>query len=109
LEVQMTTLSRQSRRVAVVLALVLVLPLALSACGKSVGETIDDATITARVKTALLNDPQVGGLKIDVDTTLGVVTMSGVVKSQGEEQRAIQLARTVSGVKDVRSTLQVNP
>ena len=38
-----------------------VLPLTFGACGKSVGETIDDATITARVKTALLNDPQVGG------------------------------------------------
>jgi hyperosmotically inducible protein len=105
----MTRFSTHSRHVAVVLAFVVVLPLAMTACGKSVGETIDDATITARVKTALLNDPQVGGLKIDVDTTLGVVTMSGVVKSQTEEQRAIQLARAVSGVKDVKSTLQVNP
>src|SRR5688572_18187324 len=87
--------------------LVLALPLVLGGCGKSIGETIDDATITTRVKTALLNDPQVGGLKIDVDTTLGVVTMSGVVKSSGEEQRAIQLAKQTSGVKDVRSTLQV--
>ncbi len=78
-------------------------------CGKTVGETIDDATVTARVKTALLNDPAVGGLKIDVDTTLGVVTMSGVVKSPDEEQRAIAVARRVNGVRDVRSTLQVNP
>ena len=61
-----------------------VLPLTFAACGKTVGETIDDATITARVKTALLNDPQVGGMKIDVDTTEGVVTMSGIVKSQAE-------------------------
>jgi hyperosmotically inducible periplasmic protein len=85
-----------------------ILPLTFAACGKTVGETIDDATITARVKTALLNDPQVGGLKIDVDTTKGVVTMSGIVKSQAEEQRAVQLARQVDGVKDVKSTLQVN-
>jgi osmotically-inducible protein OsmY len=92
-----------------ILVLLLLAPLALVACGKSVGETIDDATITARVKTALLNDPQVGGLKIDVDTTLGVVTMSGVVKSPTEEQRAVQLARTIGGVRDVKSTLQVSP
>jgi osmotically-inducible protein OsmY len=45
------------------------------------------------VKTALLNDPQVGGLKIDVDTTKGVVTMSGIVKSPAEAERAVQLAR----------------
>jgi hyperosmotically inducible protein len=86
-----------------------VLPLTFAACGKTVGETIDDATITAKVKTALLNDPQVGGLKIDVDTTKGVVTMSGIVKSPVEAQRAIQLAREQGGVKDVKSTLQVGP
>jgi osmotically-inducible protein OsmY len=78
-------------------------------CGRTVGETIDDATITARVKTALLNDPDVAGLRIDVDTAKGVVTMSGVVRSQNEVQRAIQIARNVGGVVDVRSTLQVNP
>lgn len=79
------------------------------ACGKTVGETIDDATITTRVKTALLNDPDVGGLRIDVDTTMGVVTLNGVVKSQAEEAKAIAVARKVGGVKDVKSTLQVNP
>jgi len=92
-----------------VLVALLLLPLTFAACGKTVGETIDDATITARVKTSLLNDPQVGGMKIDVDTTQGVVTMSGIVKSQAEADRAVQLARQANGVKDVKSTLQVNP
>jgi hyperosmotically inducible protein len=96
-----------TRKVAGLAACVLVLPLLFSACGKSVGDTIDDATITARVKTALLNDPQVAGTRIDVDTNLGIVTMSGVVRSQAEEQRAIQVARGISGVKEVKSTLQV--
>ena len=91
------------------LALVLVLPLFAAACGKTVGDTIDDATITARVKTALLNDPVVGGLRIDVDTFKGVVTLSGAVKSREEEQQAIALSRKVGGVVDVKSTLQVNP
>lgn len=95
-----------TRRLA---AWLLLIPLALAACGKTVGETIDDATITAKVKTLLLNDPQVGGLRIDVDTALGVVTMSGTVKSAAEEQRALQLARGVDGVREVKSTLQVNP
>lgn len=79
------------------------------ACGKTVGETIDDATITTRVKTALLNDPDVGGMRIDVDTTMGVVTLNGVVKSKDEEAKAIAVARKINGVKDVKSTLQVNP
>ena len=99
---------RRSLSVWILAVVLAALPAAIG-CGKTVGETIDDATITARVKTALLNDPQVSGLKIDVDTTLGVVTMSGVVKTQAEEQRAITVARGVGGVRDVQSTLQVNP
>jgi osmotically-inducible protein OsmY len=79
------------------------------ACGKSVGNTIDDATITGRVKTAMLNDPDVAGLKIDVDTFKGVVTLSGAVKSQAEATKAMDIARKTPGVSDVKSTLQVNP
>jgi osmotically-inducible protein OsmY len=94
---------------AILLALTLIAPLLLTACGKSVGETIDDATVTTRVKTALLNDPEVGGLRIDVDTFKGVVTLSGAVKSPTERDKAIGLARKIGGVKDVKSTLQINP
>jgi len=67
----------------------------------------DDVTITTRVKTVLLNDPQVGALKIDVNTAQGVVTLSGTARSKGEEQRAVELARGVRGVKEGKSTLQV--
>jgi osmotically-inducible protein OsmY len=90
-------------------ALLAVLAFGALGCGKTVGDTIDDATITTRVKTALLNDSQVAGLKIDVDTFKGVVTLSGAVKTRGEEQRAIQIARSVDGVTNVKSTLQINP
>jgi hyperosmotically inducible protein len=82
-------------------------PMTIAACGKSVGETIDDATITSQVKTALLADKDVGGLRIDVDTFKGVVTLSGAVKSAAERDKAIALARKVNGVRDVKSTLQI--
>jgi osmotically-inducible protein OsmY len=91
------------------LVLTLVSPLLLAGCGKTVGETIDDATVTTRVKTALLNDPDVGGLSIDVDTFKGVVTLSGRVKSQSEEAKAVEIAKRTPGVTDVKSTLQVEP
>lgn len=91
------------------LALTLVAPLLLSGCGKTVGETIDDATITTRVKTSLLNDPDVKGTQIDVDTFKGVVTLSGRVENKAEETKAVSLARRISGVKDVKSTLQIQP
>jgi hyperosmotically inducible protein len=96
-----------SRAAAVVLAAILAIGVA--ACGKSVGDTIDDATITTQIKTALLNDPEVAGLKIDVDTFQGVVTLSGRVATRAEEAKAIEIARRTGGVKDVKSTLQIGP
>ena len=78
-------------------------------CGKTVGEALDDTTITTRVKTAMLNDPAVGGLRIDVDTFKGVVTLSGTVKNEAEKNQAIALARQASGVTEVKDALQINP
>ena len=91
-----------------VLAGLIAAPLA-TGCGKTVGETIDDTTITTRVKTAMLNDPAVGGLRIDVDTFKGAVTLSGRVKSETEKQQAISLARGINGVTEVKDALQVIP
>jgi len=102
-------MTRATKLTSILLALVFIAPLLASACGKSVGETIDDSTITAKVKTELLNDPATGGLRIDVDTFKGVVTLSGRVKSAAEQTEAIRVARKTSGVKDVKSTLQIIP
>jgi hyperosmotically inducible protein len=94
-------------------ALLLAGCLVMSACGGGMrpatasAAAMDDATITARVKTVLLNDPQVGATKIDISTAAGVVTMSGTVKSKAEETRAIELARQVTGVRDVKSSLTI--
>jgi osmotically-inducible protein OsmY len=100
---------KYSAATVLLLAVTLIAPMLLTACGKSVGETVDDATITTRVKTSLLNDPDVAGLKIDVDTFKGVVTLSGAVKSAAERDKAIALARKIGGVTDVKSTLQIQP
>jgi len=93
------------------LVLALTTPL-LTSCGAAttranVSAPVDDATITTRVKTAFINDPVVGAAKIDVDTFKGVVTLSGHVKNKDEEQKAISLARSIRGVSDVKSSLQV--
>jgi BON domain len=79
----------------------------LFACAKTISDTVDDLTITARVKTALLNDTELDATKIDVDTAEGVVTLSGTVKSEPEAARAIDLTRRTPGVKDVKSTIQI--
>lgn len=68
-----------------------------------------DPTVTSAVKTKLLADPMVGGMRIDVDTAQGVVTLSGEVKTAAERDQAIRLARETDGVKSVNDKLTVRP
>ena len=75
------------------------------AAASKTGEVVTDAAITSAVKTKLLGDPKVGGLKIDVDTSNGVVTLSGTVHSGTERAEALRLARTTKGVKSVKNKL----
>jgi hyperosmotically inducible protein len=76
--------------------------------GRTVGEHIDDAVITAAVKSRLLEDPQVKGLKIDVDTREGVVFLTGSVGNQEQMDRAVEVARATEHVKDVKPNLVIS-
>ena len=94
------------------LALTGVLSLMLAACAggakqESTGEYIDDTVITSRVKSALLNDPAVSGLSVNVETFKGSVQLSGFVKTVAERNRAVQLARGVTGVRQVRNDILI--
>lgn len=80
--------------------------LALAACAPVSSQAVQDATLSARVKTALVNDPMIGAERIDVAVSAGVVTLSGTVSSEAISRRAIELARGVSGVVDVKSNLK---
>jgi hyperosmotically inducible periplasmic protein len=77
------------------------------AAAQKTGDTVTDAGITAAVKTKLLGDTKVGGLKIDVDTKNGVVTLTGPVRTAAERTEAMRLARTTTGVKRVVNKLVV--
>ena len=74
--------------------------------GETLGEHIDDTTITTSVKTKLAADKGSSLTRIQVDTDRGVVQLSGVVDSAAEKARAEQIARGVGGVKSVRNNLQ---
>lgn len=76
---------------------------------QSVGSYTSDAAITAKVKSRLLEDPVVGGTKIGVETMNGVVQLSGFAGSAEEERRALQIARSVEGVKSVKDAIDVRP
>jgi hyperosmotically inducible periplasmic protein len=105
------------KHLVIPLILALAAPLGTIACGAAVAASprqsaaaapTDDPTITARVKTVLINDRTLSST-IDVQTNQGVVTLSGKVKSKDEESKAIELARTVRGVTDVKSKLEIQP
>ena len=93
-------------RIAGVFALVLMLGGCRAITGETLGEHIDDTTITTSVKTKLAADKGSSLTRIQVDTDRGVVQLSGVVDSAAERARAEQITRGVGGVKSVRNNLQ---
>jgi hyperosmotically inducible protein len=68
---------------------------------------IGDSVITARVKAALVKDAGVQSLDVSVITKRGVVMLSGVVASDKQAQRALEIATAIAGVKAVKSGLTV--
>ncbi|MBL0941698.1 MAG: BON domain-containing protein [Alphaproteobacteria bacterium] len=74
---------------------------------ETAGEYIDDATITARVKTAILDDPSLKPFQISVETFKNVVQLSGFVDSAAAVSRAGQIAITTKGVESVKNNLVV--
>ena len=71
------------------------------------GAAITDAAITSAVKAKFLADTTVKGLRIDVDTSNGMVTLNGNVTSRAEADRAMTLARDTDGVKTVHNNLKI--
>ena len=71
------------------------------------GDKLGDAAITAKVKTALIGEPGLKALKIDVDTANGIVTLTGSVDSPQNLERATQVAQAVEGVKSVDNRLNI--
>ncbi|NND64904.1 MAG: BON domain-containing protein [Gammaproteobacteria bacterium] len=73
----------------------------------SVGEFVDDTALTTSVKTRLISDKYVHGLRINVDSDRGIVTLRGEVNSFIERDRAIQIAESTKGVVRVDNELEV--
>ena len=92
--------------------LVLVMLMAVTAgctsmTGKSAGENVDDATITASVKTKLAAEKPATLTKVDVDTNKGTVYLTGNVETPTIKERATELARQVAGVREVVNNLKI--
>jgi len=75
--------------------------------GKTAGQNIDDATMTASIQGKLTADKLSNFSRINVDTDRSVVTLNGIVRSTEERMRAEELTRQVAGVKSVNNNLQI--
>ncbi len=85
---------------------------ALVACAstakkESTGEYVDDSVITTKVKSMLATDDFLKSFQIGVETYKGVVQLSGFVNAQKAVDKAVEIARSVKGVKSVKNDLIV--
>jgi osmotically-inducible protein OsmY len=73
----------------------------------SIGEKIDDASITAEVKSSLLSHHSTSALRTTVSTTDGVVTLGGVAKNEAEKSLVTKLATDINGVTSVINNMTI--
>lgn len=85
----------------------------LSACASrhetSAPQYIKSSAITFQIKEGLLRDPAISSKLIAVNTYKDTVTLSGIVRTSEQEERAIEIARSVRGVKYVVDNLEIKP
>jgi osmotically-inducible protein OsmY len=95
------------RTFAILIAVIVVIAGCASSGTKEGGSYFDDAAITAKVKTAIFNEPGLKVTGISVRTEDHVVELSGSVKSRLERMKAGEVAKRVDGVKKVKNELKV--
>jgi len=95
---------------ALAFAALVVLVLGTGACASTspAAKKVDDAALTAKVKTKITADPELNPFKIDVDTLDGVVTLRGTVSTEEKSAEAAKLARMTEGVINVTNRLNVH-
>ncbi|WP_337012813.1 BON domain-containing protein [Pantoea sp. AS142] len=89
-----------------------VVALTLSACAptstkEGTGGYIDDTVVTTKVKGELLKDDSLKSTEINVETFKGKVQLSGFVSSPQMANHAVQVTRSVPGVKSVVNNMQI--
>jgi osmotically-inducible protein OsmY len=90
-----------------VLAVAGILGCASTSKSEGTGEYVDDTVITAKVKTAIFEQPSLKSAEINVETFKGIVQLSGFVRSQENINTAMATARTVKGVESVKNDMRI--
>jgi hyperosmotically inducible protein len=74
---------------------------------QSAGAYMGDSWVTTQVKTAILNEPSLKVLQINVETYKGVVQLSGFVDNAASQAKAVEIARSVKGVTSVKNDMRL--
>lgn len=90
-----------------IMALASALGCASTSTQEGTGEYVDDTVITTKVKAAIFNEPTLKSAEINVETFKGIVQLSGFVNSITDQRKAIELARSVKGVKSVKDDMRL--
>ena len=97
---------RAFKMLTVTLALLFFMTGCQAMTGATLGENIDDGTLTSYVKTKLASDKLVSLTRVGVETNNGVVYLTGEVETAEQKSRSGSLAFEVKGVKQVVNNLQ---
>lgn len=103
----MKLVKKLAAAIVVSLALLTVSGCASAPKQESTGEYIDDAVITTKVRAAIFNEPSLKSSEIKVVTYKGDVQLSGFVSSAEDRDKAVEVAKTVKGVKSVKNDMQL--
>jgi hyperosmotically inducible protein len=71
--------------------------------------SVDDANVSAQIRTALMNEAVFKVNQIRIETTNGVVTLTGTVQSRPEADRVVEMTKTIQGVREIRNSLDIRP
>jgi osmotically-inducible protein OsmY len=102
----------KKRNIAIHFLVLLMMIATLAACAatrthESTGEFVDDSVITTKVKSLLAEDDFLKSFQIGVESFKGTVQLSGFVNSQKAVDKAVEIVRSVKGVKSVKNDLIV--
>ena len=75
--------------------------------GEQTGAYVDDSWITVKIKSEMVSDKNVHARDISVNTTKGVVTLSGTAATWEESNKAAEIARRIPGVKEVENDISI--
>lgn len=103
----MTIISRKLAALAGAVLMATALGCASTAKQEGTGEYVDDTVITTKVKAAIFKDATLKSAEINVETFKGTVQLSGFVNSREDVNKAVSVARNVSGVKSVKNDMRV--